>query len=213
VSSVELEISNFKSQLRNNNQEKLPSLEEAKRLAIENRSFKEAKEINDEIKTIMDELSVSDEKFAQLKSKLTDTRNALRDARQTETRAIHDLKTAETQFQISEAEIVQTYHDRLNELFLNGKSEEVRFLVFKALENLNEGRDLKAPKTELISDREEPVPVDTHTEEPLKELELERPFQESANQRTNDEEQVEVDPVSGDNADAEEVLVDHTTNQ
>jgi hypothetical protein len=133
VAAIESEISAFKKSVKHGSQERIPQLEEAKRVAIENRSFKEAKELNDELKSIVDELAVSDEKLNSLKSKLANTRNALRDARSAETEARQRLMEIEVGFSNRRTDLLCRYREQLSEFLKNSQCQDVKDLALNTL--------------------------------------------------------------------------------
>ena len=81
VKEIETEISLFKQSLISARETELPALEAAKKAAVMNRAFREAKEIAEEIKKISDDLTMANEKQTLLKNKLSDARRDLAEAR------------------------------------------------------------------------------------------------------------------------------------
>jgi hypothetical protein len=80
LKNMELHLETFKDETVVLRDKKLPELEEAKRGAIQSRSFKEAKELSDEIKVIQDRLDATDVKVVEFKSKIKTARNQFNEA-------------------------------------------------------------------------------------------------------------------------------------
>ena len=101
VLEIESEIVGFKTSLVSARETELPALEAAKKVAISNRAFRDAKEISEEIKRLTDELAAANDKQTELKSKLASARSELQEARSIETELRENLTNLESEFLVT----------------------------------------------------------------------------------------------------------------
>jgi chromosome segregation ATPase len=101
VLEIESEIAGFKTSLVSARETELPALEAAKKVAIANRAFRDAKEISDEMKRLTDEQAAANDKQTDLKSKLASARSDLQEARSIEDELREKLTNLESEFLVT----------------------------------------------------------------------------------------------------------------
>jgi chromosome segregation ATPase len=113
--ATESNLRSFKSSMTVN-KSRLPQLEEEKKIAIAARSFKEAKEISDEIKDVMDQINASNETLGSLRGMVTSARKDLNNALDEELSLRNQMRLVESEFRETEKSILRERIEELEKL-------------------------------------------------------------------------------------------------
>jgi hypothetical protein len=104
----------------------LPALEAAKREAVANRSFKEAKELAAELKDITEELEAAEQTLNELKSKARSARADLAAADAVAESALHEWRAAELETSAAISEFEKSRYEKITSLLESISSLDVR---------------------------------------------------------------------------------------
>jgi hypothetical protein len=128
VVELELELSNFKLSLISARETELPALEAAKKMAVSNRAFRDAKEIAEEIKRISDELDSANERQNELKTKLVSARAELQEARNVEEKMRAEIAEIESKLVSKSKDAETKFFDQISSL---QESQSCQLLIQK----------------------------------------------------------------------------------